>query len=325
MKAVRIHETGGPEVLRLEEVETPIPARGQVLIKVAAAGINFADLAQREGRYLTRTRVPTTLGAEVAGTVAALGPDVAAPTVGTRVAAVVSGGYAEYAVATPATVIPIPDGMSFAEGAAFPIQGLTAYQLLHDAAKVQPEERVLVHAAAGGVGTLAVQMAKLLGAGLVIGTASTAEKLALAKELGADIGVNYHEDDWVEQVKEATGGEGVEIVLEMVGGEIAKRSLECLAPFDGRMVVFGVASGTPAAFTGPELMARNVTLIGYWLAPYFRLPDRIVPATQALMGYLASGNLRIIVGSRFPLAEVAMAHRAMAERRTTGKVVLEVE
>lgn len=325
MKAIRIHETGGPEVLRLEEVETPVPGRDEILIKIAAAGINFADLAQREGRYLTRTRVPTTLGMEVAGAVAALGPDVAAPAVGTRVAAVVSGGYAEYAVASPATIIPIPDGMSFAEGAAFPIQGLTAYQLLHDAAKLQPGERVLVHAAAGGVGTLAVQMAKLLGAGLVIGTASTAEKLALAKELGADIGVNYREDDWVEQMKEATGGEGVEVVLEMVGGEVARKSLGCLTPFEGRMVVFGAASGAPSTFSGPELMAKNVAVVGYWLAPYFRHPDRLAPATQALMGYLASGSLRIVVGGRYPLAEAAAAQRAMAERRTTGKVVLEVE
>ncbi|HWE61294.1 MAG TPA: quinone oxidoreductase, partial [Chloroflexota bacterium] len=318
MKAIRIHELGGPEVLRLEEVETPVPGPGQVLIKVAAVGINYADLAQREGRYMTRTRVPTILGAEVAGTVAALGPDVTTPAVGTRVAALVSGGYAEYAVAPAGAVIPIPDTMSFAEAAAFPIQGLSAYQLLHDAAKIQPGERVLIHAAAGGVGTLAVQVAKLMGAGLVIGTASTEEKLALAKQLGADVGVNYTEEDWVEQVKEATGGEGTQIVLEMVGGEIARRSLECLTPFDGRMVVFGAASGKPATFSGAELMAKNVAVIGYWLAPYLRRQDRIAEATRALMQYLASGKLRIIVGSRFPLAEAAQAHRAMAERKTTG-------
>ena len=176
----------------------------------------------------------------------------------------------------------------------------------------------------GGVGTLAVQLARLMEASLVVGTASTDEKLALAKELGADIGVNYTQEDWVEQVKEATGGEGVQIVLEMVGGEIARRSLECLTPFDGRMVVFGAAGGKPATFSGSELMVKNVAVIGYWLAPYLRHHERIAQATQALMQYLASGKLRILVGSRFSLADAAAAHRAMAERRTTGKIVLEV-
>ena len=226
MKAVRINETGGPEVLRLEEIEIPQPRPGEVLIKVAAAGINYADLAQRQGRYLTATRLPSTLGMEVAGTVEAHGGGPAAPAVGTRVAALCYGGYAEYAIAPASGVIPIPDSLDFAHAAALPLQGLTAYQLLRESARLQTGERVLVHAAAGGVGTLAVQIAKLMGAGQVIGTASTVEKLELVRRLGADVGINYTEGDWVEQVRSATGGRGVEIVLEMVGGAIAQQSLE---------------------------------------------------------------------------------------------------
>ena len=322
MKAIRIHQTGGPEVMRLEEIETPAPGPGEVLIRVAAAGINYADLAQRQGAYLTPTRVPLTLGMEVAGTVAALGSGVTTPPVGARVAALVSGGYAEYAVTLAGALIPIPDDLDFARAAAFPLQGLTAYQLLRESARLQAGERVLVHAAAGGVGTLAVQLAKLMEAGTVIGAASTKEKLDLARELGADVGVNYTEDGWVDRVKEATGGKGVQIVLEMVGGRIAQQSLQCLTPFEGRMVVFGAAGGELAQFSGRDLMDRNIAVLGYWLSPWMGRPAHIARAMQALMGYLGTGKLRIIVGQTYPLAAAAAAHQAMAARQTTGKVVL---
>jgi len=200
MKAIRINETGGPEVMHLEEIETPIPGEGEVLIKVAAAGVNYADLAQRQGAYLTRTRTPMTLGVEVAGTVAALGPGVSTPAEGGRVVAYVNGGYAEYALAQATTVIPIPPSLDFPQAAAFPVQGLTAYQLLRESAHIQPGESVLVHAAAGGVGTFAVQLAKLMGAGIVVGTASNSSKIDLIRKLGADAAINYTEDNWVEQV-----------------------------------------------------------------------------------------------------------------------------
>ena len=242
MKAIRIHETGGPEVMHLEDVESPTPAQGEILIKVAAAGVNYADLAQRQGAYLTRTRTPMTLGVEVAGTVAAHGPGVSAPPVGTRVIAFVQGGYAEYAIASASTVIPIPENLDFTHAAAFAVQGLTAYQTLHESGRLQPGESVLVQAAAGGVGTLAVQLARLMGAGTVVGTASNEQKLDLVRRLGADATINYTQNDWVEQVKQATGGRGVDVVLEVVGGPIAEQSLQCLAPF-GRMVVIGAASG----------------------------------------------------------------------------------
>jgi NADPH2:quinone reductase len=322
MKAIRIHETGGPEVMHLEEVETPTPKEGEVLIKVAAAGVNYADLAQRQGAYLTRTRTPMTMGAEVAGTVVELGPEVSAPAQGSHVVAFAEGGgYAEYAVARAATVIPIPPNLDFTRAVAFFVQGLTAYQLLRESAHIQTGESVLVHAAAGGVGTLAVQLAKLMGAGTVVGTASNAGKLDLVRRLGADAAINYTEENWVEQVKNATGGQGADIILEMVGGEVAERSLQCLAPF-GRMVVFGAASGQVVQFSGIQLMYKNQAIIGYWLTSQLRRADRVAAAAMELMQFLASGKLEIIVGQTFPLAEAAEAHRAIAERKTVGKVVL---
>jgi NADPH2:quinone reductase len=321
MKAIRIHETGGPEVMHLEEIETPVPGENEVLIKVAAAGINYADLMRRQGTYLTRTRTPATLGLEVAGTVVALGPGVSSPAPGTRVVSIVDGGYAEYAVANAGMVIPIPEALDFVHAAAFPIQGLTAYQLLRDAARLQPGESVLVQAAAGGVGTLAVQLARLMQAGKVIGTASNASKLDLVRQLGADTAIDYTKDNWVEEVKAATDGRGADIILEMVGGTIGEQSLRCLAPF-GRMVVFGAASGQAVQFTGRQLMYRNQAIIGYWLSAWMQRTDRIAAAASELMQFLAAGKLRIIVGQTFPLAQAAEAHRAIAERRTTGKVVL---
>lgn len=321
MKAIRIHETGGPEVMHLEEVETPTPAQGEILIKVAAAGVNYADLAQRQGAYLTRTHTPMTMGFEVAGTIAALGPGVSAPPVGTRVIAFVEGGYAEYAIASASTIIPIPENLDFVHAAAFAVQGLTAYQTLRESGRFQPGESVLVQAAAGGVGTLAVQLARLMGAGKVIGTASNELKLDLVRRLGADAAINYTQNDWVEQVKQTTGGRGVDVVLEVVGGPIAEQCLQCLAPF-GRMVVIGAASGQLVQFSGIQLMYKNLSVVGYWLAAWLSRPDRIAAATIELMQYLSTGTLQIVVGQTYPLAEAAEAHRAIAERRTSGKVVL---
>ncbi len=323
MKAVRINETGGPEVMHIEEIETPTPKTGEILIKVAAAGINYADLARCQGAYLTRTLTPTTLGFEFAGTVEALGPGVTSPAVGTRVVAFGDGGYAEYALAQSSTIIPIPDMLDFTHAAAFPVQGITAYQLLRESAHIQEGESVLVHAAAGGVGTLAIQLAKLLGAGTVIGTASNTQKLELIRRLGADAAINYTEENWPEQVKQATGGKGPDIILEMVGGSITEQSLQCLAPF-GRMVIYGAASNQIAQFTGVQLVYKNQAVIGYWLTAQMRRPDHITRAVMELMQYLIGGKLEIVVGQTFPLAAVAEAHKAIAERKTTGKVVLVV-
>ncbi|HEV2661452.1 MAG TPA: zinc-binding dehydrogenase, partial [Ktedonobacteraceae bacterium] len=216
---------------------------------------------------------------------------------------------------------PIPDTLDFPHAAAFMVQGLTAYQLLRESAHIQTGESVLIHAAAGGVGTLAVQLAKLMGAGQVIGTASSEAKLELARSLGADSAINYSQPDWFEQVKAATQGKGTDIILEMVGGEISKQSLQCLAPF-GRMVIYGAASNEITQFTGIQLMYKNQSIIGYWLTSWLQRSDRVAAAALDLMKYLNSGRLKIIVGATFPLAEAAQAHLAIAERQTTGKVVL---
>jgi len=321
MKAVRMHQIGGPDVLTLEEIATPVPGAGEVLIKVAAAGINYADLMQRQGVYPVAGGMPAILGFEVAGTVAALGTDVDAPLVGTRVVVgLMGGGYAEYAVAPAATVVPIPDDLDFASATALFVQGLTAYGLLHDAAKLQAGESVLIHAAAGGVGSLAVQLAKLMDASMVVGTASSASKLEVVRRLGADVTVNYAEPNWSEQINEATGGEGVHVILDAVGGEIGQQSLDRLGSH-GRFVVYGAASGQPTMFAAQQLAGNNQAVIGYSMGGAMA-PERMAEAMRELLHYVVEDRLQIVVGHTFPLIEAAEAHRAMAERRTTGKVVL---
>jgi NADPH2:quinone reductase len=308
--------------MQLEEIETPTPLEGEVLIKVAAAGVTQIDLAQRQGTYLTRTHTPMILGMEVAGTVVAHGPGVSTPAEGTRVVSFVEGGYAEYVTARATTVIPIPPNLDFVHAATFPVQGIMAYQLLRELARLQAGESVLVFAASGGVGTLAVQLARLMGAGTVISTASSQKKLDLVRRLGADVVVNHTESDWVELVKEATGDRGTDIILQMVGGRQAEKCLQCLAPF-GRMAIYGRASGQNAQFSDVQIMHKNHTIMGYWFTGWMSSrPDRIVVAARELMQYLATAQLEIIAEHTFPLAEAAEAHRAIAQRRTTGEVVL---
>ena len=323
MKAIRVHKPGGPEVLRLEDVETPEPGAGQVSIKAEAAGVNYADTGVRRGMWFGphQAKMPLTPGFEVAGTVAALGEGVEGLAEGNRVAAVLeSGGYAGYAVADASMVVEIPDGVEFhAASAALLVQGITAYGVLHDAARLQGGESVLVQAAAGGVGSLAVQLARLAGAGTIVGTAGSAEKRDLVLSLGADCAVDYEREDWVEQVLEATGGSGVHVVLESVGGEVGAQAFECLAPL-GRLVMFGAASGRP--MPPPDLMRMNVkgqSLVGFG-GPWIR-PGRAQAAREEISRYLRDGYLRV-VGPSFPLAEAAEAHRAIEGRATVGKVVL---
>jgi NADPH2:quinone reductase len=234
----------------------------------------------------------------------------------------VEGGYAEYATARATTVIPIPPNLDFVHAATFPVQGIMAYQLLRELARLQAGESVLVYAASGGVGTLAMQLARLMGAGTVISTAGSQNKLDLVRRLGADVAINHSENEWVELVKEATGGQGTDIILEMVGGRQAEKCLQCLAPF-GRMVIYGRASGLNAQFSDVQLMHKNQTIMGYWFTGWMNSrPDRIVIAARELIQYLATAQLEIIAEHTFPLAEAAEAHRAITQRRTTGEVVL---
>ncbi len=325
MRAIRINEPGGPEVLRLEDVETPRPGLGQVLIKVEVAGVNYADTGIRTGMMFGphQTELPMTPGFEVAGTIAALGEGVEGLAEGARVAAVLeSGGYAEYAVAPAETIVEVPEEVDFhAASSALLVQGITAYGVLHDAGQLEKGESVLVQAAASGVGSLAVQFAKLAGAGTVIGTAGSAGKRDLTLSLGTDHAIDYGRDDWTEQLLEATGGKGVDIVLESVGGKIAEQAFGCLAPL-GRLVMFGAASGQP--MPPPDLMQMNIkgqSLSGFG-GPWLR-PGRARAARQEISNYLQNGDLQTS-GPSFPLAEAAEAHRAIESRATTGKVILTV-
>ena len=326
MKAIRMHRPGGPEVLELEEVETPSPGPGEVLIRASAAGVNYADVGLRRGMMggPHAMPLPATPGFEVVGVVEALGEGVSAPPVGARVAAVLdAGGYAEYAVAPAEAAVPIPEGVDDAAATALLVQGLTAYGVLHDSARIQPGESVLVQSAAGGVGSLAVQLARLAGANPVIGAASGG-KLGLVSELGAHAAVDYTRDGWAGEVYGATGGRGVDVVLEAVGGRVGAEAFGALAPL-GRMVLYGGVSGEPLPLTELQMMPMSVkglAVLGYG-GPWLR-PGRAEAAREAILGHLRAGELRVPVGGSFPLADAAEAHRAIEERRTTGKVLLTV-
>ncbi|WP_153125110.1 quinone oxidoreductase family protein [Peribacillus tepidiphilus] len=323
MKAIQFTKFGGPEVLQKVEVEKPVPKGREVLIEIHAAAVNYADTARREGQYVVKTTLPFIPGAEVAGIVVEVGEYVTSVKPGTRVVTLIeSGGYAEYAIADERSLIPIPEQLDFNQAAALPLQGLSAYHILKTMGRLQEGESVLVHAAAGGVGTLAVQLAKLFGAGKVIATASTEEKLQLAHEMGADVLINYTNENWEEQVLEATGGKGVDVALEMAGGDVFIKTLKCLATF-GRLVIYGVASGEQSRFYPSSLMARNQSVIGFFLPQIMRKPELLKTSLQELFQYLAEGKLKLTIGDVFPLEEAAHVHALLQSRKTVGKLILE--
>jgi NADPH2:quinone reductase len=324
MRAIRFHSVGGPEVLRLEQVPDPVPGAGELLVRVRAVGVNFADTRFRRGEYFVRPQFPQIPGMESAGEVVALGAGTTGVAVGDRVMVLGGmGAYAELLVCKPRDCYPMPPGLSFEAAAALPVQGLTAHHLLDLAGHLRRGERVLVHAAAGGVGTLAVQLAKRMGASTVIGTASSDAKLALVRELGADVVVDYKREDFAQRTREATEGKGADVILEMLGGtETFKRNLSCLASF-GRMVVFGAASGDTRGTIEPVgLMGKNHTVTGYYLTPILKYRELCAPPLEALARDVASGALRVVVGRRASLEEAADVHREMEARATVGKLVL---
>jgi len=317
MKAIRLHELGGVEKLSLEEIERPEPKPDEVLIKVAAAGINYADTMMRAGNYLTKPDLPLTLGYEAAGTIEAVGENVRDLRVGQRVLATVSsGGYAEYATARAVLTMPIPDELGFSEATALLVQGLTALGLLNE---TRSGQTILVHAAAGGVGTLLVQLAKHKGL-KVIGTASSQQKLQLVAKLGADFAINYSEDDWIDEVLTATCGRGADWIIEMVGGAIVGKNLKVLAK-NGTMWIYGSASGEDFKVSVLSLMAKNHTIRGYWLMN--ESVENRIRFTKELLEHLGAKRLKIKV-TEFPLEKAREAHEAIENRRTTGKVVLTV-
>ena len=316
VRAIRITEWGGPEVLELVD-DAPVPEAGdgEVLIRVNRAGINFADTHARENTYLARYALPLVPGAEVAGVREDTGERVVAMT-GT-------GGYAEYAVAPAASTFGVPDGVSDGAALALLLQGLTAWHLYRTSAKLADGESVVVHAAAGGVGSLAVQLGHPLGAGRVIATASTEDKRDLALDLGADVAVDVTRDDLHEALIEANGGERVDVVLEMAGGQVFDASLKALAPF-GRLVTYGIASREPNQVSSGSLMRRSQAVVGFWLMHCLRRPQELIAEPlRDLFERTAAGTLRVVEGEVYPLSEVRRAHEDLQARRTVGKLVLD--
>jgi NADPH2:quinone reductase len=325
MRAIRVTEYGGREGIEVADVEEPEPGAGQVRIAVEAAGLNFADIMQRRGHYLGGPEPPYVPGMEVAGTIDAVGEDVDRE-VGDEVVSMVSGGgYAEKALADAEGLFDVPPGMSFAEAAGFPVQFLTAHCCLHEWGGLPTEdadERVLIQAAAGGVGTAAVQLASAAGAE-TFGTASTAEKLDLATDLGLDHPINYTEEDFAEVIDGATDGAGVDLVLDGVGGDVFESSLDALN-FRGRLVTYGVASGDPAQADTTRLLFENKSVIGFHLGRALqREPSSVLKAVPGLTELLLAGDLEVVVGETFDLEDAADAQAYLEERQSVGKVVLE--
>jgi NADPH:quinone reductase len=314
MRAVQIEEFGGPEVLRLTDLPVPEPGDDEVLIEVSRAGINFADTHTRENTYVARYELPLVPGGEVAGTT----PD------GARVVAMLggTGGYAEYAVAPRATTFPIPEGVEEGAALALLIQGLTAWHLYRTSAKLAQGESVVVHAAAGGVGSLAVQLGKPFGAGRVIATASSEDKRQKALELGADIAVDVNADDLAGALREANQGRRVDVVFEMAGGRVFDQSLEALAAF-GRLVTYGIASREQNELKSGYLMRKSKAVVGFYLGHCLGRREMMEDALADLFDRAARGELRPQVGGTYPLSEAGRAHEEMQGRRTSGKLLLD--
>jgi NADPH2:quinone reductase len=322
MRAVVLNGYEGAKSLRIVDVDKPQPAPSEILIQVKAAGINFAELELIEGRYQVPKEVPFIMGFEAAGIVIEAGHKVKTLKPGDRVTSIVSsGGYAEYTIADASAAIPIPDGLSFAEASTIPIQGLSAYALLKYAAKLQPGESILIQSAAGGVGLYLTQLAKLMGSPCVVGLGSTNEKEQLLKRLGADVAVNYSNEGWADQVREATGGKGIEVVLEQASGEVSDECFKLIAPF-GRVVMFGAKNvhDTLPPEKVRQLIFQNQSITGFNF-PSLQ-PSQIAGCVRPLLELIRSAQVKLFAQHSFALADVGKAYEAMSSRRTMGKIVL---
>jgi NADPH:quinone reductase len=341
MRAVQLTEFGGPEVLRVAELPVPEPQPGELLIRVARAGLNFGDTHQRRNQYIAKHELPVVLGGEVAGTVerAAGGFEE-----GERVIALLrTGGYAEYAVAPAARTFRIPDGVSDDDALALLIQGLSAWHLWRTSAHLAEGESVVVHSAAGGVGSLLTQLAKPMGAGRVIATAGSSTRRAEALELGADVAVDPITDDGEPRpgddagpeddagggagpltaaLLEANGGAPVDVVLDAAGGRVFEQSLAALAPF-GRIVAYGNSTREKVAVTNGELLKTSRSVVGFWLMHLLDRREMLAQPLADLFARAARGELRPRLGGTYPLADAARAHEDLEARRTTGKLTLD--
>ena len=312
MKAIQIEEFGGPEVFQYVDVADPVPGEGEALVEVARSGINFADTHATRNDYLAEQSLPLIPGAEVSGRTAD----------GRRVAALLgSGGYAEKVAVPEALLVPVPDEVDDEQAAGVLLQGLTAMALVRRCARIEEGETIVVEAAAGGTGTLAVQLAKRAGA-KVIGLASSEEKRALVEGLGAEACVDSRAADLEAAIREANGGERVDAVLHMSGGDAFDAELAALAPL-GRMVVFGIASREQREVSTAALLRGSKSVIGFWLAHLLMRRDLVAPMIGELLGEVASGQLDVTIGGVYPLTEAARAHEDLIARRSTGKLLLD--
>ena len=308
-------EFGGPDVLKLVELPTPAPAAGEVLIRVTRAGVNFADTHTRTNSYVQKATLPLIPGGEVAG---------GREDTGERVVALVgSGGYAEYAIAPSDRVFPIPSDLDDGTALAMIVQGTTAWHLYRTSGRVAAGESVVVHGAAGGVGSLAVQLGHQLGAGSVIATASSESKRELALELGADAAIDPAPEGLTERLIEANGGRPVDVVFEMSGGEVFDGSYRALAPF-GRIVAYGIATSQPNQVSTGSLLRHSRAVVGFYLFQCLERPGMFAEALADLFARAGSGRLKAIVGHTYPLEQAAQAQIDLRERRTTGKLLLEL-
>jgi NADPH:quinone reductase len=314
MRAIQMSEFGGPEVLELVELPQPQPGPGEVLIRVSRAGLNFADTHTRTNSYVRKATLPLVPGGEVAGVREDTGERVVALTG--------DGGYAEYATAPRELVFPIPDGLDEGTALAMIIQGVTAWHLYRTAARVGDGESVVVHSAAGGVGSLAVQLGPLLGAGRTIATASSAEKRALALELGADVAIDSGPEGLTERLTEANEGRPVDVVFDMAGGAAFDASYAALAHF-GRIVVCGIASQEPNEVRTGSLLRHSRSVVGFYLFHCLERPRMFAEALSDLFARATRGELRTVIGGTYPLEQAAQAHTDLRERRTTGKLLLD--
>ncbi len=320
MKAVRVHAPGGPEALRYEDVADPTPGAGQAVVKVDAAGLNYIDVYFRTGLY--KAQLPLTLGMEASGTVTAVAPDVREVKIGDKVAYTgVPGAYAEYAAVPAERLFVLPSGLTTRQGAAMMLQGMTAHYLATSTYPLKVGDACLVHAAAGGVGLLLCQIAKMRGA-KVIGTVSTEEKAKLAREAGADEVILYTKQDFEAEVKRITGGKGLQVVYDSVGKDTFEKSLNCLAP-RGLVALYGQSSGPIGPFDPQALNAKgSLFLTRPSLFHYIATREELVSRATELAGWIRDGKLRMRVELEFPMKDAAEAHRALEGRKTTGKVLL---
>lgn len=321
MTAVYVTRFGGVDALEVRQVPVPEPGPGMVRIRVAAAGVNYADIMQREGLYPGGPQPPFPAGFEVSGVIDAVGPEVSGWTAGMPVMAFCAGGYATYAVTPARMCLPVPTGVSPADAAALPCQYFTAWHALFTLGRLSAGQTVLIHAAAGGLGSFLVQLARQAGA-RVVGVCGTAAKCALARELGCEAVIDLSAVlDLEAAAREACGGQGYDLVIESVGGDRVEQSLRCLKP-RGMLVTLGVAGRVPALVNTVDLLAHNWVVAGFHLTAYMEDTAATMSGYARLTELLSTGGLRVVIGHRLPLVEAARAHAEIEARRTTGKVLL---